>query len=134
MWQWLRSIVAGGVATGVDLAVLAILVSGLGVTPHAASVPALLAGGVTNFVGNRHFAIRAKRGSLTRQAIGYTLVEVVALVLNGLLYELVLRALPASADWYWLVRLATSNAVFLAWSYPLWRRVFRVPPPAPTPA
>jgi hypothetical protein len=25
---------------------------------------------------------------------------------------------------YWAVRLATTHAVFLFWSYPLWRKVF----------
>ena len=31
---------------------------------------------------------------------------------------------PEAAGLYWAMRLATSHLVFLAWSYPLWRRVF----------
>ncbi|HEX7664783.1 MAG TPA: hypothetical protein VF407_09740, partial [Polyangiaceae bacterium] len=74
------------------------------------------------------FAFRdAKHGALEKHVVGYLLVEIVALVLNGALYDLVLRIVPGSTHLYWLVRLATSNVVFLLWSYPLWRRVFRAP-------
>jgi putative flippase GtrA len=111
----------------VDLGVLALLVSVFHVDARAASIPALIAGGVANFLGNRHFAFRATQGSLARQAALYTVVEVIALALNGLLYDTVLRIVPHAHDAYWLVRLATSHAVFLCWSYPLWRRVFKAP-------
>ncbi len=122
----LRAGIAGAAATLVDLGVLAALVSVLHVDPRAASVPALIAGGVANFIGNRHFAFRAADGSLVRQAALYTIVEVIALVLNGLLYDNVLRLFPQTHGAYWLVRLATSHVVFLCWSYPLWRNVFKV--------
>jgi putative flippase GtrA len=126
----LRAGIAGVAATLVDLGVLAVLVSGLHVDPRLASLPALVCGGIANFLGNRHFAFRANKGSLARQAVLYTLVEVMALAMNGLLYDTVLRVVPHAADAYWAVRLATSHLVFLAWSYPLWSRVFR-PSPAP---
>ncbi len=126
LWQTPRAGLAGVVATGIDLFVLAVLVSGFHLNAHAANVPALLAGGVANFLGNRHFAFRARGESLTRQAIGYTAVELVALALNGLLFDLALRLFPAGAHLYWAVRLVTSHLVFLSWSYPLWCFVFRV--------
>jgi putative flippase GtrA len=126
--ELLRAGVAGVAATGSDLATLTILVSLFHVDPHVANVPALLVGGVVNFLGNRHFAFRAREGHVGKQAVGYTAVEVVALVLNGVLYDVALRAIPGAAHLYWLVRLATSHAVFLLWSFPLWRRVFRVAP------
>jgi putative flippase GtrA len=110
----------------IDLAVLAVLVTGFHVGARVASLPALLAGGVANFVGNRHFAFRARQGSLARQVVLYTLVEVIALALNGVLYDTALRTWPGVVHEYWLVRLATSHLVFLLWSYPLWRRVFAV--------
>ena len=128
--ELLRAGIAGVAATGADLATLAVLVSLVHVDPHVANVPALLVGGVVNFLGNRHFAFRARTGHVGKQAVGYTVVEVVALALNGVLYDLALRAIPGAAHLYWLVRLATSHAVFLGWSFPLWRRVFRVAPPA----
>ena len=123
----LRALLAGAAATLVDLGVLALLVSVLGVSARAANVPALVAGGVVSFFGNRHFAVRAARAPVGRQALLYTAVELAALALNGLLFELAMRALANHPELYGLVRLATSHVVFLAWSYPLWRLVFRVP-------
>jgi putative flippase GtrA len=136
MWrklaQLLRAGIAGVAATGSDLATLAFFVSVLHVDARLASLPALVVGGFVNFLGNRHFAFRARQGDLGKQAIGYTVVEVVALGLNGLLYDTVLRTVPGASGVYWLVRLATSHLVFLAWSYPLWRLVFRVRPASDT--
>lgn len=132
MWtkalQLLRAGVAGIGATVADIATLALLVSVLHVDARLASVPALVVGGVVNFLGNRHFAFRAQAGHVGKQAAGYTAVELVALALNGLLYDTVLRLVPGARALYWLVRLVTSHAVFLGWSYPLWGRVFRVRP------
>lgn len=124
----LRALLAGCAATLADLAVLAVLVSLVGLSPRVASLPALVVGGVVNFLGNRHFAFRATRGSLAKQAILYTVVELAALGANGVLFDVVMRNLPPGLAWaYALVRLVTSHVVFLAWSYPLWRLVFRVP-------
>ncbi|MGH7284128.1 MAG: GtrA family protein [Polyangiaceae bacterium] len=125
MFELARSLVAGGAATLADLTVLTFCVAAIHLSPQAANVPALIAGGVVNFFGNRHFAFRAHEGSIERHVVGYTLVEVVALAMNGFLYAFVLRAVPQSAHVYWLVRLVTSHIVFLFWSYPLWRKVFR---------
>ena len=126
-----RAFLAGGAATFADLAVLATLVSIAGVAPRVASIPALLVGGVVNFLGNRHFAFRAAGGSLARQAALYTIVELAALGANGVLFDVVMRLLPVHFAWAYVpVRLVTSHVVFLAWSYPLWRLVFRVPRPA----
>jgi putative flippase GtrA len=122
----LRAGVAGLAATAADLATLAVFVSVLHVDARLASLPALLVGGIVNFLGNRHFAFRAKDGDVGKQVAGYTAVEIVAVALNGLLYDTVLRLVPGARAAYWLVRLATSHAVFLGWSYPLWRRVFAV--------
>ena len=119
-----RAAIAGGMATLVDLGTLALLVGAFHASPRTASLPALVAGGVANFLGNRHFAFRATDGSLARQAVLYTLTEVVALALNGLLFDTTLRLYPETAHAYVWVRLATSHLVFLAFSYPLWTRVF----------
>ena len=124
----LRALLAGGAATLADIAVLALLVSLLGFAPREASIPALMVGGIVNFLGNRHFAFRASRGSLARQAALYAVVEIAALAANGILFDIVMRLLPPGLAWaYFPVRLVTSHLVFLAWSYPLWRLVFRVP-------
>lgn len=127
MLELLRAGLAGVAATAVDLATLTAMVMLFGASPRAASVPALLAGGTVNFLGNRHYAFRAVDGHVAKQALGYTAVELIALALNGLLYDAVLRTVPSAAHAYWLIRLATSHAVFLLWSFPLWRRVFATP-------
>jgi putative flippase GtrA len=121
-----RAGAAGAAATATDVVLLGVLVA-CGMDPRIASIPALVAGGAVNFLGNRHFAFRASSGSLARQALGYALVEVVALVLNGALYDATLVLFPETRAAFWVVRLVTSHVVFLCWSYPLWRRVFRVP-------
>lgn len=129
VWRFVRAAVTGSGATLVDLGVLSLLVQVGRWDPRAASLPALVAGGVANFLGNRHFAFRAAAGSIARQALFYTLVEVIALALNGALYDAALRAVPAAGHGYWAVRLVTSHLVFVCWSYPLWRRVFSVSRP-----
>jgi putative flippase GtrA len=124
----LRALLAGGAATLADVAVLALLVSAFGLAPRLASLPALVVGGVVNFLGNRHFAFRATSGSLAKQAVLYAVVELAALAANGVLFDVVMRLLPPGLAWAYVpVRLVTSHVVFLAWSYPLWRLVFRVP-------
>ena len=95
----LRAGAAGIFATAIDLLVLAVLVTGFHVSPQIANLPALVAGGVANFAGNRWFAFRAHGGSLPKQALGYTVVELVALALNGWLFALVMHVLPARAVW-----------------------------------
>jgi len=122
--ELLRAGAAGLAATAIDLGMLALLVSIFHVDARLASLPALVAGGVANFVGNRHFAFRAKDGDLRTQVLGYAATELVALALNAFLYDTTLRLVPAAAGVYWLVRLVTSHVVFLGWSYPIWRRVF----------
>jgi len=122
---FLRSAVAGGAATLADLACLGLLVGVVGLSPRAASLPALLVGAAVQFFGNRHFAFRAASGSLRRQVGLFALTEVVAFALNAALYDAAARALPLGAASAVLVRAVTTNAVFLLWSYPVWRRVFR---------
>lgn len=128
LFRLLRAALAGGAATLADVGVLTFLVAALRVAPAAANVPALLVGGVVNFFGNRHFAFRAQGGDVRRQALLYTAVEVVALALNGALYAGAIGLAGARAtSLFWVVRLVTSHVVFLGWSYPLWRWVFRAP-------
>jgi len=126
--QLVRAFLAGGAATIVDLAALTFFVSVLQMSPRVASVPALIAGGVVSFFANRHWVFRgARAGSLPTQVAAYTIVEIVALALNGVLYDAVMRTplLAAHPVWYAPVRLVTSHIVFLVWSFPLWRFVFR---------
>lgn len=129
MLRFLRALLAGGAATAVDLATLAVLVSLFHLDPRVANVPALVAGGAVQFFANRGFVFRADKEGLARQALLFVIVETVALALNGVLYDGAMRLVPPQPGLYALVRLATSNLVFVSWSYPLWRFVFRTPAP-----
>ncbi len=126
-----RSLMTGAAASLVDLGVLALLVGLLGLSDRAANVPALLAGGLIQFFGNRHFAFDAAAGSLKRQVTLFAITEVVALGLNGLMFDWVAQ----QAELSWLgaigVRAVISFVVFVSWSYPVWRHVFRVPADRP---
>lgn len=126
MLRLLRAALAGSAATLVDIAVLALLVSLFHLDPRAANVPALVAGGIVSFVGNRHFVFRATKGSIVKQAVLFAFVEIVALALNGVLFDGAMRALAAHASFYVPIRLVTTNLVFLFFSFPLWHLVFRV--------
>jgi putative flippase GtrA len=126
---FLRSAVAGGAATIADLAVIAFATGVLHASPKAANLPALLVGAVVQFLGNRHFAFRAGKGSLRRQLGLFAAAEVVTLGLNAALYHVVASIFPLVPLTAVLARAITTNAVFLGWSYPVWKRVF-----APVPA
>ena len=121
----LRSAAAGAAATLVDLAFLTGLVSLAGMSPHAASVPALVLGNVVTFFGQKYFAFQGQRAHAAGQAVRFVLVEGGGFVLNVLLFELVLRLLPGATLHYALTRLLTTNAVWLLYSFPLWHLVFR---------
>lgn len=123
---FVRSVLTGAAATVVDLAVLAVAIGLIGLSARAANLPALLAGAVIQFVGSRHYAFDAAHGSLRRQLMWFTLVEVGALALNALGYDLVAQLAPLDALGAVIVRLGVSSIVFVGFSYPLWRRVFKV--------
>jgi putative flippase GtrA len=126
----LRSALAGGAATLVDMALLALLVGAFGVPARIANAPALLAGASVQFFGNRHFAFRAGSAPVARQLLWFTVTEVVALALNAIGFDLAMRALAPrehEAVVALVVRAGVSFVVFSAWSYPIWRRVFTVP-------
>jgi putative flippase GtrA len=130
-----RSALTGGAATLVDLGVIAAAVGLLHVTPARANAPALLAGAAVQFFGNRHFAFRRvgeappAGGALARQAGLFAASEAITMLLNFVLYHLVATHVALGAGTAVLARAVTTNAVFLLWSYPVWRRIF-APPPA----
>jgi putative flippase GtrA len=118
----LRSALAGGAATVVDLGALALMVSGLGVAPRIASVPALVLAATVNFLGNRR-AFAAEDGDARLQALRFTIVLAVTFGLNAVIFDLGMRIIPAT--FYWALRLVVSNVVYLCWSFPMFGYVFR---------
>jgi putative flippase GtrA len=120
-----RSGVAGLAATLADLAVLTGLTELAGVSPRAASVPALVTGGLVMFFGQRYFAFRRDGTPRTRELVEFALVQAGGLVLTGFLYDSLLRFVPSLTSHYVLVRLVVTNVVWLGYSFPLWHVVFR---------
>jgi putative flippase GtrA len=125
-----RSAIVGIAATLVDLAMLALLVHGMGVAPAWANVPALGLGLVIQFVGNKLWAFQDRATDpalLARQGSAFLAVEVIAFTLNAALFHLLspLIGLPPL-----LARVVASAAVYFGFSYRLWGRIFR-PQPAP---
>jgi putative flippase GtrA len=119
-----RSGFAGAFATATDLGTLTMLVSGLGISPRIANVPALVMGSIVMFFGQKHFAFRRGGGRLDREIAAFAVVQIIGLGLGAALFDLGLR-IPGAARFYVVVRLVTSNLVWLLYSFPLWHFVFK---------
>jgi putative flippase GtrA len=122
--RFLRSSLVGIVATIGDLAVLGLCMHLFGLPPWVSKVFALTVGTSIQFVGSRHFAFRAQKGRLQRQLRWFVVAEALALGLTVAVFQgLVSLGLPAA-----IASLASGSIVYFGFSYPLWRRVFRVTP------
>lgn len=119
---FLRAIAVGVVATAVDLLVLFALVEGLGLSPAAANVPALIAGLVVQFLGCRAVVFASSDRPVVRQVFGFLVAEAGTLALNAITFHLLvtLTRVPYAA-----ARPLGQLVVFVAFSYPAWRRVFQ---------
>jgi putative flippase GtrA len=117
-----KSAGVGAVATLTDLFVLTLLASGLHLGPRAASVPALAAGIVVQFVGNKLFAFEDRSKRWGEQAAMFLAVEALGFGANLVLFDLAVRSLPLP---YVVVRLVTTNIVYFGLCLPLWHRIFR---------
>jgi putative flippase GtrA len=118
----LRSAGVGVLATATDLGALAFFVSVLGVSPRAASIPALALGIGVQFVGNKLFAFGDRSRDWLRQGAQFLGVEALGFAANLILYDLAIThtRLP-----YLLVRVLTTSVVYFCVCLPLWSRIFR---------
>lgn len=118
-----RSAAVGILASAADLVVLVLLVHGCGLGPRTANLPALLVGVFIQYFGNKYWAFEDRSTDHLRQGSAFALVELGTLALNAGGFHLLVafRVLP-----YPLIRVLVSLSVYLGFSYPLWRRVFRV--------
>ena len=116
-----RSAVVGLVATGLDFLALILLVSGLGLAPRIASLPALCLGIIAQFVGNKWLAFRDPSRDWLRQAACFLAVEVLGFVCNAVCFDrlLVFTHLP-----YVVCRVLSTSIVYFGVCLPLWSRVF----------
>ena len=125
-WRFTRALIVGGGATLVDVSVLSTCIRLIGLAPTAARLPALIAGASVQFFGNRTFTFRAQRGSLSRQARFFIVVELAALLMNYLLFRWLVpnvHFLPPE-----LVSFLGTFIVFVTFAYPMRRLViFKLP-------
>jgi len=121
-WVVARSASIGLLATATDLVVLAVLVSGLHLSPRVASLPALALGIAVQFIGNKWFAFEDHSRDWMRQGVQFLGVEVLGFVANIVLFDLAVTRthLP-----YLPLRLLTTNLVYFGLCLPLWSRIFR---------
>lgn len=122
-----RSGGAGALAAGTDLATLTLLVQLAGVSPRAASVPALVLGAIVMFFGQKYLAFQSSGKPSLRELLLFALVQLGGFALTAFLFDLLLRLVPLSAVHYLVSRLLVTNVVWLAYSFPLWHFVFRKP-------
>jgi len=125
LFRLVRSGIAGLAATLCDLGVLTGLTELAGTSPRLASIPALATGGLVMFFGQKYFAFGGRGKPRPRELLEFAMVQVGGLVITGLLYDSALRLAPNLTSHYVLVRLVTTNLVWLGYSFPLWHLVFR---------
>jgi putative flippase GtrA len=126
--RFARSSIVGVLATAADFAVLLTCIHLLHLPDWLAKVFSLTAGTSTQFVGSRYYAFRAQHGRLGRQLKWFVVAEALAFVLTVLVFHgLVLLRVPIV-----IANFASGSIVYFGFSYPIWSRVFRVPPAAST--
>lgn len=117
-----RSAGVGALATAVDLGALALLVSGFGLSPRLASLPALSLGIALQFVGNKLFAFADRSAGWMRQGAQFLAVEALGFLLNLLLFDFAVSFTPLP---YLAARMLSTSLVYFAVCLPLWSRIFR---------
>ena len=118
-----RSLVVGAGATLADLTTLTTLVAIFHVSPETANVPSLLVGLTVQFIGARQWVFKAGEGSFKRHLTLFGVVETGALILNAVIFWAAVRYTPIP---YWAARPVGTFLVYVGFSYPLWKRIFRV--------
>lgn len=131
LWRFLRNCAAGSVASLCYFAAYLPLRHWAGIAQAAADNIGLVGGAIVQFVGCRYFVFHARAGSLGRQAAGFTLAEVMTLLLNMLVLWLLRLLLPPAVGQHDALALASTFVVFVVFSYPVWHLVFRVRPSRP---
>lgn len=116
-----RSVLVGGLATLVDLGVLALLIEVARLPATVANVPALVVGALVQFLGCRYFVFEPRGTELRKQAGGFAAVELATLALNGLAFHVLVAGLHVP---YAIARPLGTFLVFITFSYPMWRLVF----------
>lgn len=124
-----KSAVVGLLATLADMALIALFVHGLALSPAIANVPALSLGLLIQFWGNKRYAFEDKSPVSARQTTAFLVVEAVAFALNAVFFHVLAVGFEVTPL---LSRALASAFVYFAFSYRLWQIIFRQPA-APSP-
>lgn len=120
---YLRSQLVALLATAIDFAVMVALVEGLHVYYLVATALGAISGGVTAFLGNRHYSFLASHGRVTSQSLRYALVWVGSVTFNVVLVYAMTDG--AALEYTWS-KVLTAIVVGAAFNFPLHRwYVFR---------
>jgi putative flippase GtrA len=125
LFSFSKTALVGGLATVMDVGVLTLLVQGFLLTPRAANFPSLFVGSLIQFLGNRYFVFKAGGREFGRHAVGFVSTEFIAFFLNGVSFDVLVHWTSIN---YVLARLLGTFIVFVSFSYPMWRWVFREAP------
>jgi putative flippase GtrA len=134
-----RSTLVGLVATVLDMVVFELCTRVARLDSRFAAALAVAVGTTTQFIGSRYFAFRAQKGRVARQMKWFLLAEFVGYWLTVGTFTLLRAGLPAMVP-NEVPKLLSGSLVYFGFSYPIWRKVFRVLPheeqglPAPAPA
>lgn len=139
--RFFRSSFVGIVATIVDLSVLLLLQNSLHIHEYIAKSVALACGVSTQFFGNRLFAFQAGAGRVGRQLKLFILVEAIAFGATVMVYGWLFHRLRTLAQHSVppgkllgilppeiAANLLSGFIVYFGFSYPLWKRVFKLTP------
>ena len=116
-----KSASVGAAATALDLVLLFLLIDVAGLDPRAANIPALFGGLLFQFAGNKLFAYEDRSRDWARQGLRFGVVELAALLLNALLFDLLIAHFELS---YPFARAIGTALVYFGFSLPLWSQIF----------
>ena len=119
----------GGASTAADVAVLALLVErGAPIAPSAFA--GSLCGALVSFVMNKYVAFRDRSPVRAGQLLAFGLVAAATALIMALAMQLVAVDLGVP---YLLAKAICAASVFVVWSYPAQKRVFRTSGHMPVP-
>jgi glycosyltransferase XagB len=117
----LRFCIVGAAGLVVNLGVYSALVSYAAVSPHAAAAAAFVVAAAHNYVGNRAWTFRTRRGPFVAQGLRFLVVSLIALAVNLAVLSVLLGAAIGSVLAECVSVLVAASVSFLGnsfWSFP----------------
>lgn len=106
-----RFALVGGIATGIQYAVLIVLVHEVGLWPTVASATGFVVSAGCNYLLNYHFTFRSSHGH------GAAVMKFLTLAGVGLAINSVLMQVLVGQGWYYLLAQVCATAVVFLWNF-----------------